>query len=167
MKRVECEVAVIGAGSSGLSAFRAAKSHGRRTVLIEGGAYGTTCARVGCMPSKLLIAAAEAAHCVATADGFGIAVEAMRIDGRAVMARVRDERNRFVGFVLDSVNSIPAEERLIGHAHFIAPNRLQVGESTEVHAERIVIATGSRPAIPGELQGLGERLIVNDDVFDW
>ncbi len=167
MKRIECEVAVIGAGSAGLSAFRAAKSHGRRTVLIEGGAYGTTCARVGCMPSKLLIAAAEAAHGVATADGFGIAVEAMRVDGRAVMARVRDERNRFVGFVLDSVNSIPAEERLIGHAHFIAPNRLQVGEGIELRAERIVIATGSRPAIPGELQGLGERLIVNDDVFDW
>ncbi|GGC11746.1 dihydrolipoyl dehydrogenase [Oxalicibacterium flavum] len=167
MKRIECEVAVVGAGSAGLSAFRAAKSHGRRTVLIEGGAYGTTCARVGCMPSKLLIAAAEAAHGVATADGFGIAVEAMRVDGRAVMARVRDERNRFVGLVLDSVNGIPAEERLLGHARFVAPNRLQVGEGIELHAERIVIATGSRPAIPDELQGLGERLVVNDDVFDW
>jgi dihydrolipoamide dehydrogenase len=42
-------------------------------MIIEGGAYGTTCARVGCMPSKLLIAAAEAAHAVAAAPGlFGV-----------------------------------------------------------------------------------------------
>jgi len=167
MKHIECEVAVIGAGSAGLSAFRAAKSHGRRCLLIEGGAHGTTCARVGCMPSKLLIAAAEAAHGVATAAGFGVTVDKLRIDGRAVMARVRSERDRFVGFVLDGVEHIPEEERLSGYARFIAPNRLRVGDDVEVHAERIVIATGSRPAIPEQLRSLGERVIVNDDVFAW
>ena len=56
------DVAVIGAGSAGLAAFRAASAWTSNVLLIEGGAYGTTCARVGCMPSKLLIAAAEAAH---------------------------------------------------------------------------------------------------------
>ncbi|SVB18332.1 uncharacterized protein METZ01_LOCUS171186, partial [marine metagenome] len=58
------DVAVIGAGSAGMPAFRAARKHSENVVLIEGGVYGTTCARVGCMPSKLLIAAAEAAHSV-------------------------------------------------------------------------------------------------------
>ena len=58
------DVAVIGAGTAGLAAYRAAKAAGKRAVIIEGGAYGTTCARVGCMPSKLLIAAAEAAHAI-------------------------------------------------------------------------------------------------------
>ena len=57
----QVDVAVIGAGSAGLPAFRAARKHTENLVLIEGGVYGTTCARVGCMPSKLLIAAAEAA----------------------------------------------------------------------------------------------------------
>ena len=52
------DVAVIGAGSAGLAAFRSAKAWTDNVVLIEGGPYGTTCARVGCMPSKLLIAAA-------------------------------------------------------------------------------------------------------------
>ena len=43
-----------------MGAYRAARKHTDSLVLIEGGPYGTTCARVGCMPSKLLIAAAEA-----------------------------------------------------------------------------------------------------------
>jgi len=66
----QVDVAIIGAGSAGLPAFRAARRHSENLVLIEGGVYGTTCARVGCMPSKLLIAAAEAAHSVETASGF-------------------------------------------------------------------------------------------------
>ena len=64
MKTLKFDVAVIGAGSAGMSAYRAAKARGKSVVLIEGGPYGTTCARVGCMPSKLLIAAAEAAHAI-------------------------------------------------------------------------------------------------------
>jgi dihydrolipoamide dehydrogenase len=68
--------------------------------MIEGGAYGTTCARVGCMPSKLLIAAAEAAHAVEKAPAFGVHFEGdIRVNGREVMDRVRRERDRFVGFV--------------------------------------------------------------------
>jgi len=64
MDLVDTDVAIIGAGTAGMSAWRAARAHTERVVLIEGGPYGTTCARVGCMPSKLLIAAAEAAHAV-------------------------------------------------------------------------------------------------------
>ncbi|WP_293775624.1 dihydrolipoyl dehydrogenase [uncultured Oxalicibacterium sp.] len=167
MKKIECDVAVIGAGSAGMSAWRAAKTHDKHVVLIEGTAYGTTCARVGCMPSKLLIAAAEAAHVVATANGFGIEVTQSRIDGKAVMQRVRSERDRFVGFVEEGIARIEAHERLWGHAHFLAPTRLQVGDDTEVHAKSIVIATGSHPVIPDNLRALDKRVIVSDDIFDW
>src|SRR6056297_1840382 len=102
-RQIDVDVAVIGAGSAGLVAYRQASKHADRVVLIEGGAYGTTCARVGCMPSKLLIAAAEAAHAAHHAGQFGVHPESVRIDGKAVMQRVRSERDRFVGFVLDSV----------------------------------------------------------------
>ncbi|MEM5436254.1 dihydrolipoyl dehydrogenase [Paraburkholderia diazotrophica] len=168
MKTLHIDVAVIGAGSAGLPAFRAAKAAGASVVLIEGGAYGTTCARVGCMPSKLLIAAAEAAHAARRTAPFGVHVDgAVRIDGREVMARVKGERDRFVGFVVESTESIPAEERLIGYAQFIDDNVLQVGDHTRVHAKRVVIATGSSPFVPPMYQALGERAIVNDDVFAW
>ena len=111
----QVDVAVIGAGSAGLPAFRAARKHSENVVLIEGGVYGTTCARVGCMPSKLLIAAAEAAHSVETASGFGIQTAKPVINGREVMERVRGERDRFVGFVLDDIENI--DKKQIGRAH--------------------------------------------------
>ena len=69
-QQVNVDVAVIGAGTAGLAAYRTAVSHGKRAVVIESGPYGTTCARVGCMPSKLLIAAAEAAHHAAHLEPF-------------------------------------------------------------------------------------------------
>ena len=92
---------------------------------------------------------------------------AIRIDGRAVMDRVRHERNRFVGFVLRDVERMPDTDRLRGHASFVDDHTLEVDGSTRIVAKAVVIATGSRPAIPESLEALGERLIVNDDVFAW
>ncbi len=167
MKTLEFDVAVIGAGSAGLSAYRAAKARGKSAVLIERGPHGTTCARVGCMPSKLLIAAAEVAHAVAEAPAFGVHVGELRVDGKAVMRRVKAERDRFVGFVLASVENIDTAESLCGHARFISADCLQIDDHTLVKVERIVIAAGSSPQIPKELRNLGAHLIVNDDVFEW
>ncbi|OWY40546.1 dihydrolipoyl dehydrogenase [Xenophilus sp. AP218F] len=168
MHTLNIDVAIIGAGTAGLAAYRAAKAHGKSAVLIEGGPYGTTCARVGCMPSKLLIAAAEAAHHAGHAAMFGVHVDGpVRIDGREVMARVRGERDRFVGFVLRGVESIPPQDRLRGYARFIDNTTLQVDEHTLIQAQRVVIATGSSPAIPAPFRAFGDRLIVNDDVFSW
>ena len=92
-----------------MGAFRSARQHSEDVVLIDPGPFGTTCARVGCMPSKLLIAAAEAAHAVGRASGFGVSAGPIKVDGRAVMARVRAERDRFVGFVTETVDAWPAE----------------------------------------------------------
>ena len=149
MKKIQVDVAVIGGGTAGLGAYRAAKAHTPSVVLIEGGPYGTTCARVGCMPSKLLIAAAEAVHHIHQAPGFGVHPQGeIHIDGREVMARVKRERDRFVGFVLEGVDSIPAEEKIQGYARFVDPHTLMVDDHTEIQAKRIVIATGSRPSWP-------------------
>ncbi|MES2149993.1 MAG: dihydrolipoyl dehydrogenase [Pseudomonadota bacterium] len=161
------DVAVIGAGTAGLAAYRAARAQGQRCVLIESGPYGTTCARVGCMPSKLLIAASEAAHMLQAAPAFGVHPGSVRIDGAAVMARVRSERDRFVGFVLDAVAQIPDADKLHGHARFTGPHTLQAGEHTALTAARVVIATGSRPNRLAALAPAGARAIVSDQVFDW
>lgn len=168
MQTIQTDVAIIGAGSAGLPAYRAAKAAGVSALLIEGGPHGTTCARVGCMPSKLLIAAAEAAHAAAHTAPFGVHVDGViRIDGREVMQRVKSERDRLVGFVIDSVNSIPSGDKLSGYARFIDNGLLEVGGHTLVRARSIVIATGSSPVIPPQYRALGDRAIVNDDVFEW
>jgi dihydrolipoamide dehydrogenase len=161
------DVAVIGAGTAGLGAYRAARAAGASAVLIEGGAYGTTCARVGCMPSKLLIAAAEAAHGIERAHGFGVHADGVRVDGREVMARVKRERDRFVGFVVRDTEAIPSSERIRGRARFAGAHMLAIEDGITVRARAVVIATGSRPTVPPMLDGLGDRLVLNDDVFEW
>ena len=159
---------LIGGGTAGLGAYRAAKAHTNSVVMIEGGPYGTTCARVGCMPSKLLIAAAESVHQIEKAPGFGIHPQGeIRINGQEVMDRVKRERDRFVGFVLESVDDIPADDKLSGYAKFADDHTLIIDDHTQVTAKRIVIATGSRPAYPAAWNELGNRLVINDDVFGW
>ena len=168
MRRVSTDVAVIGAGTAGLAAYRAAKAAGRSALLIEGGVYGTTCARVGCMPSKLMIAPAEALHALERFPGFGLRLEGgVQVDGKAVMARVRGERDRFVGFVLQGVDGIPAADKLAGYATFRDEHTLVVGGHTLVTARASVIATGSSPAYPAAWAPLGERLVTNETIFDW
>lgn len=168
MKTLNVDVAVIGGGTAGLGSYRAAKAYTDSVVMIEGGPYGTTCARVGCMPSKLLIAAAESVHEIEKAPGFGVHPQGeIVINGREVMDRVKRERDRFVGFVLEGVDEIPAEDKISGYAKFIDNNTLMVDDHTKIIAKRIVIATGSRPAYPAVWNELGDRLVINDDVFEW
>lgn len=168
MKEIKVDVAVIGGGTAGMVAYRKAKESAKRVVLIEKGQYGTTCARVGCMPSKLLISAAEAAHSIEEAPGFGVFPQGKtKIDGVKVMERVRSERDRFVGFVLDAVESIPSENKVEGHAQFINDHTLQVDEHTKVQASSFVIATGSTPSVLQMFKKAGDKAILNDDVFYW
>jgi dihydrolipoamide dehydrogenase len=165
MRTVKTDVAVIGAGTAGLAAYRAVKAAGRSALLIEGGVHGTTCARIGCMPSKLLIAPAEAAHAVERFAAFGLRGD-VAVDGEAVMARVRRERDRFVGFVTQGVEAIPAADKLDGYARFAADTTLVV-DSTTIETRATVIATGSSPAFPDAWNALGDRLVTNESIFEW
>ncbi len=163
----QVDVAIIGAGTAGMRAYREATKVTDSVLLIESDQYGTTCARVGCMPSKLLIAAADAAHCGPHASQFGVHYGPAEIDGVAVMERVREERDRFVSFVVESVESWPAQQRAMATARFTSDHELDLGAEGTVVADRVVIATGSRSNIPPIFNDFGDRLITNDDVFYW
>ncbi len=165
------DVAVIGAGTAGLVARRAAEAAGARTLLIGQPPLGTTCARVGCMPSKLLIAAADAAHDARRAHDFGVRAGPVTVDGRAVMARVRAQRDRFVRFVLEATDALEAGDTLVrGTARFDGDHRLVVdtasGERVVVEAGAIVVATGSTPHVPPPFRSLGDALVTTDSLFE-
>lgn len=171
MKSMKVDVAIIGAGTAGITARGKALANGaENVVVIESGPHGTTCARVGCMPSKLLIAAADAAHSTRNSAEFGVRSQEVRIDGAAVMQRVRALRDRFAGGVVDNVESWPEQQRLSGRARFVGPTTLQVDDHTRVEARAVVIATGSSPWLPppfGDLASeLGDRLITTDTLFE-
>lgn len=166
MQVINVDVAIIGTGTAGMGAYRAAKKHTDKVLLIEGGAYGTTCARVGCMPSKLLIAAADSAYHASKTELFGINVEHINVNGKAVMNRIQTERDRFVGFVLESVEGFDKKDKMRGFATFKDEHTLQIDDHSQVIAKRIIIATGSRPNYPEFLAAAGSRLLTNDSLFE-
>jgi dihydrolipoamide dehydrogenase len=166
MFEMECDVAIIGAGSAGRAAYGAATAAGARAIMIESGPGGTLCAQTGCMPSKLLIAAAAAAYGVRTASVFGINAGLPEIDGRAVLARVRQERDYFVHAVHAKDASIPPDRILKGRARFLEPNVLGVGDVYRVSAKCVVIATGSRSSVPKMFEGVRDRVVTTDTIFE-
>lgn len=161
----DLDVIVIGAGSAGLAAVRQVRKQTERFLLISDGPYGTTCARVGCMPSKALIEAANAYHARKKAEAFGIrGCEHLSIDVAAVMWRVRALRDRFVGGVLKSTEAL-GERSIAGRARLLGPNRVVVADEV-FHARSIIIATGSSPVVPATWQALGDRLLTTDTFFE-
>ena len=165
MKDRKVKVAVIGAGSAGMSAFREASKLTDDIVIINGGHYGTTCARVGCMPSKLLLQVAHDYHRREVLEDFGIrGGEHLDVDFLGAMERVRSMRDRFVRGILGKVEKI-GDKNIEGYAKFLGPNRLAVGDIT-IEAESIVIATGSRPFVPASWGDISDRILTSDTIFE-
>ncbi|HEX7037498.1 MAG TPA: dihydrolipoyl dehydrogenase [Pseudomonadales bacterium] len=169
----QVDIAIIGAGTAGLNAVREAEKSGKRWLLIEQGPYGTTCARVGCMPSKLLIAAADAAHEASRMPAFGLRVDGITVDGPAVMQRLRRERDRFAGAVVDSTEKLPRRNRLRGQARFIDATTLEVTPRSErddppvrISTTATVVATGSTSRIPGLFDAVRGRVLTSESVFE-
>ncbi len=163
---LSCDVAIIGAGTAGLSAARGAMDQGAKILLIDEAFSGPVCARDGCMPSKLLIAASRVAHTVSTADIFGFDVSDAKIDRAAVMERVRRERDRFVASTLKGLEDFPKDSLITGHARFSGPNSLVLDDGRSISARAIVIATGAKPALPAPFSGLGDRVLTHETVFE-
>ena len=147
MSGARFDIAVIGAGSGGLSVAAAAAQFGRKVVLFEKGEMGGECLNTGCVPSKALLAAAKHAQSTRDAARFGIAPVDPQVDFAAVMAHVRgaisaiaphDSEARFTGLGVTVVRAA---------ARFTGPRTLEA-KGQRFEARRVVIATGSRPAIP-------------------
>lgn len=163
---LQCDVAVIGAGTAGLAAERAARNNGASTLLIDPDFNGTTCATVGCMPSKLLIAAGRKAVQISRAGMFGIEVDGVRIDGPAVLQRVRAEGDRFAAGTRKSIADLPEHVTIRARACFSGPRRLLLDDGRSVEARAIVIATGSAPILPEPFAALGDAALTSDSIFE-
>jgi dihydrolipoyl dehydrogenase len=166
MMEEKVEVAIIGAGSAGLYALAQVKRRTDSYVLIDGGELGTTCARVGCMPSKALIQVAEDFHRRALFVREGIeGGDGMRVNDADVMEHVQGLRDIFVDKVLSTSTDDMGEEFIDANARFLAPGLLAVGER-RIRARSVVIATGTSPIVPQAWQAFGERVLTTDSIFE-
>lgn len=161
------DVVILGAGTAGSYAMSQARRAGKSFVLINGGPLGTTCARVGCMPSKMLIQAADLFHERHLMGELGIGgVEALRADIPAVLRRVRALRDDLVTRTIDrTVGALEPEQHIDGYARLVAPDAVEVA-GQRIRAGRIVIATGSRPVIPRAWRRFGDLLLTTDQLFE-
>ncbi|WP_029407130.1 dihydrolipoyl dehydrogenase [Thiomicrorhabdus sp. Milos-T2] len=158
---------ILGAGTSGLTALGMIRKQTDDFVIINGGPLGTTCARVGCMPSKAMIQSANTFYNRSKLNEFGISGgESLEVNTEQVLQRVRRLRDRFTkGVQAGSTDGLSEENFIDGYAKFIGLNLLEVN-GQQIQAERIIIATGSRPVVPGPWQVLGDKLLTSDEIFE-
>ena len=159
------DVAIIGAGTAGLTARKEVEKKTSNYLIIDDGPLGTTCARVGCMPSKVLIQAANDFHRRHVLKQEGIlGADSITIDRKKTMEHVRSLRDRFVRGVKSSLPSY--ENKLIRkRAKFISDHILDLGDE-QIQAEKFIIATGSSPIVPGPWQKYREHLLTTDEFFE-
>ena len=121
MKERQVDVAIIGSGSAGLYAMSRVRPSGKSVVLINGGELGTTCARVGCMPSKAVIQVAEDFHRRGVFKRFGLeGHESLSLDLSEAMEYVQDLRDMFVERVIsNSTDRMPEGMFIEGYTRFV------------------------------------------------
>lgn len=164
------DVAIIGAGTAGLYALREVRKAGRSFALIDHGPLGTTCARVGCMPSKVALHAGHLWSLRGELAAIGVSgTDALVLDTRKTWAAVRKQRDGFAKSGASKAREAAGEFLLTGTARFLEPTVLEVlGEDGKqlIHAKAVIIAVGSRPFVPKWLEPLGERVLTTDSLFD-
>lgn len=167
---IKTDVVIIGAGSAGLYALREVRRAGKDFLLIDRGPLGTTCARVGCMPSKVALHAGAEWATRKPLPAIGASgTETLSIDHAATWAKLREQRDFFAGNAAGKARAAAGDRLIEGRARFIEPTLIEVDTADgarRIRAEAVVIATGSRPVMPGWLDSVRDRTISTDDLFE-
>ncbi len=169
-KPIETDVLIIGAGSAGLYALREVRRAGRDFLLVDPGPLGTTCARVGCMPSKVALHSGAKWETRKTMAGIGVnGIDALSIDSRITWAQLRRQRDMFASNAASSARSAAGDKLIDARARFIEPDLVELDSPTSIRhirARAVIIATGSRPVMPGFLAPVRDHTINTDELFE-
>lgn len=163
---LDCDVLIVGAGSAGLEAYKAASRAGAFCILVEQGPLGTTAQRSADIPVTLLLEAGRTCQEIKKAGAFGINVQGqLKLDTSQVLNSLRAVRARSTADVLSFIYQIPENQRLIGKARFLDSNRVAVNDEYTVSFKCAVIATGSAPVVPFAMSRLG-NILTSQDLFE-
>jgi glutathione reductase (NADPH) len=156
------DVVILGGGNAGMGVTVATREAGFEVVMLEPDLLGGTCPNRGCMPKKVLVAAAHALDEIERAKTHHIVVGKPSLDWAALI----DREKAMIAGIPDSLGNLMNRrgvEVIRDRGRFAGPNAVTVGEET-LEAKHIVIATGSTPRrlpFPG-----AELMITSDDVLN-
>lgn len=156
------DVVVIGAGNAGQTAAAICAQSKKRVCIVEARDVGGTCPLRGCVPKKVLVAAAETMDLIARAGDQGVRVDGARIDWLALMAKKRS----IVAGTSEALEKDLKEKGIDvvhGRARFVAPDAIEV-DGRRIVGNSFVVATGSKPR-PLSFAG-SDRLITSDDFLE-
>jgi pyruvate/2-oxoglutarate dehydrogenase complex dihydrolipoamide dehydrogenase (E3) component len=163
--KLKVDIAIIGGGSGGLSVAAGAAQLGAKVVLVEKHKMGGDCLNYGCVPSKALIAAGEAAQAVRDSGKFGVNGHEPAID----FARVNAHVHGVIGAIAphDSIERFEKlGVRVIQAAGSFANPRVLMAGDHEIEARRFVVSTGSAAFVP-PIPGLDTTpYLTNETIFD-
>jgi pyruvate/2-oxoglutarate dehydrogenase complex dihydrolipoamide dehydrogenase (E3) component len=146
------DAVIIGTGQSGPALARRLVAAGQQVAIIERKLFGGTCVNTGCTPTKTMVASAYAAHLARRAAEYGVTVGGpVGVDMKAVKARKDAVSGASRNAVERSLKTLKGCTVYEGHARFVGPKQVNVGEE-ELRAERVFINVGGRalvPPIPG------------------
>ena len=161
------DLAIIGSGSGNSLVTR--DFDDKRVAVIEGGIFGGTCLNVGCIPSKMLVYAADVVAHVRGAKRYGVDAS---LDG----VRWRDIRDRVFGRI-DPISESGRRYRIegpnttayLGHARFTGDRRLSIdlpdGQTRTITADQVVVAAGSHPVVPDVIAHSGVEVHTSDTIM--
>ena len=158
----DIDLLILGSGSTAFAASLRAQELGKTAVMIEERTIGGTCVNRGCLPSKNLIEAAKLMHDARHPRYPGLTPAELRLDFRKLVEQKDEVVLRYREKKYDSLvgGSIRIEK---GHARFADPHTVEV-DGKPLRAEKILIATGSRPVIPA-IDGLDEISYLTSDLL--
>ncbi len=161
---------IIGAGPGGYVAAIRAAQRGARVTLVEAAEVGGTCLNRGCIPTKTLIASADAVNRVRDAETLGVTLPG---PAGINLERIRERKNKVVATQVKGVRALLKSwgvDLVEGRGTLLSPRQVRVtrkdGSIGDVECDRVILATGSRPArIPG-FPFDGDSVITSDEAVE-
>ena len=166
------DIAIIGAGPGGYHAAIRAAQFGAKVALIEKDKLGGTCLNLGCIPTKALYASVHSIERIKDFDDFGIEIEDYKLSFRKAVER----KNRVVEELVDGIKALEKawkNDIFYGHGKIIRGNSssgfdilIKGEENKSIKAKRVILATGSSPALIPAFNIDHDRILTSDDILD-
>lgn len=159
VEEAQYDVIVLGGGPGGYPAAIKAAQAGKKVALIEYQEMGGTCLNRGCIPTKTLIANADALRKIQSAEAFGITVGEVSFDYSKMVSR-KDET---IGKIRKGLESLIESNKIVrynGYGKFLSPDEIKVigQDNALLRSEKIIIATGSEPREIDAFRTDGKRI---------